>query len=71
MKKMVARGCIMEEMILSLTSFFYMPKVKDDILMVFDATISGLNDSLWDPNFMLLSMVILLIMVGQRLTWSI
>ena len=61
----------MEEMILSLTSFFYMPKVKDDILMVFDATISGLNDSLWDPNFMLLSMVILLIMVGQRLTWSI
>ena len=29
-------------------------KGKDDICMVFDATMSRLNNYLWDPNFMLL-----------------
>ena len=69
--KLVARGYIMEVVILALTSFFTVPKVTDGIRMAFDATEIGINNSLWDPNFMLLSMVILLIMVGQRLTWSI
>ena len=32
--------------------------------MVFDATVSGLNDYLWDTNFMLPSMGSLIIMVG-------
>ena len=63
-EKMVARGYIMEVTTLALTSLFYVPKVKDDILMVFDATTSGLNDSLWAPNFTFLSMVSLIMMVG-------
>ena len=32
--------------------------------MVFDATVSGLNNTLWDPNFILPSMGIFLMMVG-------
>ena len=43
MSKLVARGYIMEGVILALTSLFYVPKGTDDIRMVFDATVSGLN----------------------------
>ena len=32
--------------------------------MVFDTTISGLNESMWDPNFMLTVMGSFLMMVG-------
>ena len=67
MSKLVARGYIMEEVILSLTSFFYVSKVTYDICMVFDATVSGINDYLWDPNFMFPSMVSLLMMVGLEM----
>ena len=62
--KLVARGYITEVVILALTSFFTVPKVTDGIRMVFDATEIGINNSLWDPNFMLLSMFIFLMMVG-------
>ena len=41
-----------------------MPKGTDDIHMVFDANLSRLNNSLWDPNFLLPSMVSLLVVVG-------
>ena len=50
-------------MILGLIYFFSVPKGKDDIHMVFDETVSGLEDSLWDPNFMLPSMGSLRMMV--------
>ena len=35
----------------SLTSFFSVPKGKDDVRMVYDATASGLNESIWVPHF--------------------
>jgi hypothetical protein len=35
----------------SLTSFFAVPKGSDDIRMVYDASVSGLNDSIWVPRF--------------------
>ena len=56
MIKLVARGYITEGVILSLKSFFSVPKGTDDIRMVFNVTVSGLNDSLWDPNLILPSM---------------
>ena len=37
----------------SLTSFFAVPKGADDIRMVYDGTVSGLNDSMWVPRFLL------------------
>ena len=35
----------------SWTSFFSVPKGEDDIRMVYDASKSGLNDSIWVPRF--------------------
>ena len=35
--------------------------------MVFDATVIGLNNSLWDTNFMLPSMVSFIMMVGSEM----
>lgn len=35
----------------SLTSFFAVPKGDDDIRMVYDGTVSGLNDAMWVPRF--------------------
>ena len=66
-EQIVARGYITEVVILTLTYLFSVPKETDDIPMVFDATASGLNDSLWSPNFMLPSMVIALMMVGPEM----
>ena len=39
--------------VLSLTAFFAVPKGADDIRMVYDGTVSGLNDSMWVPRFLL------------------
>ena len=33
--------------------FFAVPKREDDIRVVFDGTSSGLNETLWSPNFFL------------------
>ena len=63
MIKLVARIYITKGVIISLTSFFYVPKVTDDIIILFDATVSGLNDYMWYPNFMLKSMGSLLVIV--------
>ena len=38
-------------LVLALTSFFDVPKGKDDIRMVYDGTVSGLNRALWAPWF--------------------
>ena len=64
MSKLVTRVYITEGVILALTSFFSVPKGTDDICMAFDETVSGLNNSIWAPKFMLPSMGSLLIMVG-------
>jgi hypothetical protein len=45
------RGYISSGRVASLTSFFAVPKGESDICMVYDATKSGLNDSLWAPSF--------------------
>ena len=63
MIKLVARGYMKEGVILALTSFFYMTKGKDDIRMLFDATVSGLKHSLWFPSFILPSMRSFLMML--------
>jgi hypothetical protein len=39
--------------VVSLTAFFWVPKGEDDIHMVYDGTVSGLNDSIWIPRFAL------------------
>jgi hypothetical protein len=46
-----ARRYILPGLVRSLTSFFPVPKGKDDIRMVYDGTKSGLNDALWAPWF--------------------
>ena len=66
MSKLVARGYITEGVVLANTSFFSVPNGIDNIYMVFDATDSGIYDSLWAPNFMLLSMRSLIMMVGPE-----
>ena len=45
------RGYVQPGVVDSLTSFFAVPKGDSDIRMVYDGTISGLNDSLWAPWF--------------------
>ena len=66
MRKLFARGYIMEVLILALTSIFSVPKGTYDIRMVFDATVRGINDYMWAPNFMLPSIGSLLMMVGAE-----
>ena len=46
-----ARLYILAGTVLSLTSFFAVPKGDDDIRMVYDGTKSSLNDVLWAPWF--------------------
>ena len=62
--KLVARGYITIGVILELTPFFYVSKGTYDTRMVFDATVIGINDSLWAPNFIFSSMGSFLMMVG-------
>jgi len=45
-RKYIAKGKVM-----SLTSYFSVPKGESDVRMVYDATRSNLNASLWAPNF--------------------
>ena len=66
MSKCFARGYITEIMIFLIMSFFFVPKGTEDILLVFNATVSILKDSLWDPKCMLLSMDILLYDGGSK-----
>ena len=66
MSKLVARGYIIEGLILALTSLFYLPQRTQDIRMVFNEIKIGLNYSLWGPNFMFPSMVSLVMMMGPN-----
>ena len=42
-----------DQVILSLTLFFHVPKGDDDIRVVYDGTKCGLNDAVWVPTFFL------------------
>ena len=65
-RKMVNRGYIKEGVILNMTSFFSVPKLTEDIRMVFYVTVSGLNKYLRFPNFMSPSICSLLMMMGPQ-----
>jgi hypothetical protein len=47
------KGYIRPGTVHSLTRYFAVPKSTTDIRMVYDATVSGLNDCLWVPSFVL------------------
>lgn len=47
------RGYIAPGMVDSLTAFFAVPKGEDDIRLVYDGSVSGLNMSIWVPRFFL------------------
>ena len=52
LQKVINRGYVdRDQIIASLTSFFYVPKGEDDIRMVYDGTKCGLNGSVWIPSF--------------------
>ena len=52
LQKVIDRGYLEnKELIVSLTSFFSVPKGESDIRMVYDGTKCGLNGSVWVPTF--------------------
>jgi hypothetical protein len=53
LSKVRSKGCITSGNVLSLTSFFTLPKGEGDVRIVYDTTKSGLNSQLWVPWFML------------------
>ena len=58
------RACLVAAFVVSLTSFFGVPKGNDDTRMVCDGTKSGLNDAVWVPSFWLPTVTALLRMVA-------
>ena len=52
-QKVIQKGYIAKGEVISLTSYFAVPKGTDDVRLVYDATASGLNACLWAPNFWL------------------
>jgi hypothetical protein len=51
--KVRSRRYICAAFVRSLTTFFAVAKGLDDIRMVYDGTISGLNEAIWVPRFVL------------------
>jgi hypothetical protein len=51
LNKVRRRRYIAPGFVSSLTSFFAVPKGAEDIRMVYDASVSGLNDCIWVPRF--------------------
>ena len=52
LQKVVDRGYLdNDQMVVSLTSFFHVPKGAFDIRMVYDGTKCGLDGSVWVPSF--------------------
>lgn len=49
--------------------FFAVPKEEGDIHMVYDASLSGLNDVIWTPSFML-PMIDSLLRAVDKDTWT-
>ena len=62
MAKVRQRGYVQSGDVKSLTHYFYMDK-GEDIRMVYNGTSSGLNDSLWETHFALLTVASMLIAV--------
>ena len=52
-QKVRDRGYVLPGDVLSLTSYFAVPKGDSDVRLVYDATACGLNAALWAPNFFL------------------
>ena len=50
---MVSRGYLETGFVSNAVHFFAVPKGNSDIRVVFDGTSSGLNETLWSPNFFL------------------
>jgi len=51
LRKVLKRGYIGSGPVTALTRFFSVPKGETDIRMVYDGSVSGLNDILWAPSF--------------------
>jgi hypothetical protein len=51
--KVRKRGYIAPGFVISLMGFFHVPKGDDDIRMVYHGLVSGLNDAMWVPRFVL------------------
>ena len=51
--KPIVKEYITRGFVISLTGFFAVAKGEGDIRIVYDATKSGLNESIWAPNFVL------------------
>jgi hypothetical protein len=51
--KVRERGYISPGLVESLTSFFEVEKGDDDIRLVYDGSVSGLNCAIWVPRFFL------------------
>jgi hypothetical protein len=51
LEKVRARRHIGPGFVTSLTSFFAVAKGEDDIRLVYDASVSGLNNTIWVPRF--------------------
>lgn len=51
--KPIVKEYITRGFVISLTGFFAVAKGEGDIRIVYDATKSGLNESIWAPNFIL------------------
>jgi hypothetical protein len=53
LRKARQRGYIAPGFVKSLTAFFAVPKGADNIRLVYDGSVSGLNLSIWVPRFFL------------------
>ena len=53
LRNVLDKGYIDSGQVLSLTSYFAVPKGELDVRMVYDSTKSGLNSSIWVPTFSL------------------
>jgi hypothetical protein len=53
LQKVREQGYITAGKVKALTAFFYVQKGEDDIRVVYDGSVSGLNEVLWVPRFVL------------------
>lgn len=51
LENVLAKGYISQGTVISLTSYFAVPKGNEDVWLVYDASRSGLNKVLWAPSF--------------------
>ena len=54
-KKVRNRRYITSGIFLSLKTFFHVPKVDSEIILLYDLTYCGLNEALWDPKLWMTS----------------